>query len=84
LSYALSKSVLAACVIPSPAWFVPFTVPGGNPVIVVVGYDPIPPSITVAPVLVIAEPARTPKLAAVPSDGAVAVAIIGLASPPPA
>ncbi len=58
-----------------PAWIVPgaFTTPGGKPVTAVPGLTPrLPPSITVEPVLVTVEPARTAKPAAVPSEGAVA------------
>jgi hypothetical protein len=46
--------------------------PGGNPDIAVPGNNPTPPLITVGPVFVIALPARTAKLAAVPKRGWVA------------
>jgi hypothetical protein len=53
-------------VTPSPEWFVPFVVPGGNPVIAVVEpKDPMSPLITLGPVFVIPAPARTAKLVAV-------------------
>jgi hypothetical protein len=42
--------------------------PGGNPVIEVPGETPTFPVTTVGPVLVTADPASTPKLAAVPND----------------
>src|SRR3984893_1994894 len=46
--------------------------PGGNPVIAVPGLTPTSPLITVEPVLVTVEPARTPKLPAVSRGGACA------------
>jgi hypothetical protein len=56
------------------------TVAGGNPVTDAAGDIPTPPLIVVAPVLEITGvPARTAKLAAVPSPGAVeAIALIGV------
>jgi hypothetical protein len=42
------------------------TVPGGNPVTEVPGDTPTAPTITLEPVFVTAEPARTAKLADVP------------------
>jgi len=54
---------------------VPFTKPGGNPVMEVPGLTPRSPLITDGPVLVTVEPARTAKLPAVPRPtGAVAAA----------
>ncbi len=44
----------------------PVTMPGGNPVIAVPGLTPRSPLMTLAPVLVTALPASTPKLPAVP------------------
>src|SRR5437867_8737631 len=61
------KSVWAWAAAASAACTAPITVPGGNPVTAVPGLTPSPPVITVAPVLVTVELARTPKFAAVPS-----------------
>ncbi len=64
--YAITKSVLAPCVTESPMWLVPCKVTDPNPVSEVVGKVPTSPVIVVGPVLVIPEPAKTEKLAAVP------------------
>ena len=40
----------------------PFTKPGGNPITAVPGKRPKFPAMTLAPVLVIVDPAKTPKL----------------------
>ena len=45
------------------------TAPGGKPVIDVPGLRPIPPVMTVGPVLVTVVAAKTPKLLAVPRLG---------------
>src|SRR5207245_6048936 len=50
----------------SPAWIVPLTVPGGNPVTAVPGLSPRSPLTVVAPVLVTVEPARTANVLAAP------------------
>src|SRR6185369_11338016 len=55
---------VAECRKPEPGAMLP----GGNPVIAVPGHTPTLPVTTVGPVLVTAEPARTPKLAAVPRE----------------
>jgi len=57
----------------------PVTIPGGKPVTALPGETPRSPLILLTPVLVTVEPARTAKLAAVPSDGA--LACNGLACP---
>src|SRR2546429_684261 len=49
-----------------PAWIVPLTVPGGNPVTAVPGLSPRSPLTVVAPVLVTVEPARTANVLAAP------------------
>src|SRR4029077_18401468 len=64
--YAVVKSSCAWAAAGSPAWIVPLTVPGGNPVTAVPGLSPRSPVTVVAPVLVTVEPARTAKLAADP------------------
>lgn len=57
----------------SSAWMVPpKTMPGGKPVTALPGLTPRSPVTMVGPVLFTVEPARTAKLAAVPSEGAVA------------
>jgi len=50
----------------SVLWIVPFTVPGGKPVMEVPGWSPRLPLIVDGPVLVTVEPANTAKLAVVP------------------
>src|SRR5207245_4414492 len=50
----------------SPAWIVPLTIPGGNPVTAVPGLTPRSPLTLVAPVLVTVEPARTVNVLAAP------------------
>jgi len=76
LLYAVVKSACAPFATPAPSsmYWVPVTVPGGNPVTEVPGYKPRSPPMVLGPVLVTVVPARTPKLAAVPRSGAVAVA----------
>src|SRR3984893_17897092 len=59
----------------------PFTMPGGNPLIAAPGLTPTFPLITVEPVLVTVEPAKSAKLAAVPRDGACAWLGEGTAAP---
>jgi hypothetical protein len=75
LPYAVVKSVLALCVVASPAWFVPVIVTVPKPLSVVIAYVPTSPVIVVVPVLVIPDPARTAKLSAVPRFTTVAAEI---------
>src|ERR1043166_7789212 len=60
--YAMVRSSWAWTAAGSPAWIVPFTIPGGNPVTAVPGLTPRSPFTVVAPVLVTVEPARTRKV----------------------
>jgi hypothetical protein len=70
---AVVKSIWACAATASVMCWVPFTMPGGNPVTEVPGLRPRSPLMTVRPVLVTVVPARTPKLPAVPRPtGAVA------------
>src|SRR5688572_10761918 len=64
--YAVVKSSCAWAAAGSPAWIVPLTVPGGNPVTAVPGLSPRSPLTVVAPVLVTVEPARTANVVAAP------------------
>src|ERR1017187_8965236 len=64
--YAVRASACAHIASASPACIVPFTIPGGNPVIERPGQTPKSPLMTLGPVLVTVEAPRTPKLAAVP------------------
>src|SRR5205807_2258841 len=64
--YAVVKASCAWAAAGSPAWIVPLTVPGGNPVTAVPGLNPRSPLTLVAPVLVTVEPARTAKVVAAP------------------
>src|SRR5438093_4553128 len=66
LIYAVVKSSCAWAAARSPAWIVPLTVPGGNPVTAVPGFSPRSPLTLVAPVLVTVEPARTANVLAAP------------------
>src|SRR5207249_1089296 len=65
--YAVIKSSCAWAAAESPAWIVPLTIPGGNPVTAVPGLSPRSPLTVVAPVLVTVEPARTANVLAAPS-----------------
>src|SRR5438552_6653078 len=64
--YAVVKASCAWAAAGSPAWIVPLTVPGGNPVTAVPGLTPRSPLTVVAPVLVTVEPARTANVVAAP------------------
>src|SRR5437667_5716726 len=64
--YAVVKASCAWAAAGSPAWIVPLTVPGGNPVTAVPGLSPRSPLTVVAPVLVTVEPARTANVLAAP------------------
>src|SRR2546428_6448149 len=64
--YAVVKSSCAWAAAGSPAWIVPLTVRGGNPVTAVPGLSPRSPLTVVAPVLVTVEPARTANVLAAP------------------
>src|SRR5437867_6215676 len=66
LLYAVVKSSSAWAAAGSPAWIVPLTVPGGNPVTAVPGLSPRSPLTVVAPVLVTVEAARTANELAAP------------------
>src|SRR5688572_1042559 len=66
LLYAVVKASCAWAAAGSPAWIVPLTVPGGNPVTAVPGLSPRSPLTLVAPVLVTVEPARTANVLAAP------------------
>src|SRR5438093_744455 len=85
--YAVVRSSCAWAAAGSPAWIVPLTVPGGNPVTAVPGLSPRSPLTLVAPVLVTVEPARTANVLAAPrATGAgpaaeVEVASAGVADP---
>ncbi len=61
---AVTKSFCACITVASLICCVPFKVPGGNPVIEVLGLNPMSPLITLDPVLVMVEPARMAKLVA--------------------
>src|SRR5437660_12932642 len=85
--YAVVKASCAWAAAGSPAWIVPLTVPGGNPVTAVPGLSPRSPLTLVAPVLVTVEPARTANVLAAPrATGAwpaavAAVVSAGIANP---
>src|SRR5439155_14298005 len=85
--YAVVKSSCAWAAAGSPAWIVPLTVPGGNPVTAVPGLSPRSPLTVVAPVLLTVEPARTANVLAAPrATGAgpaaeAAVVSAGIANP---
>jgi hypothetical protein len=64
--YAVVKSDWAPAATPSVWCTVPFTMPGGNPVIALPGLTPRSPLRTLGPVLVTVLPASTAKLLAVP------------------
>src|SRR6185369_3640226 len=64
--YAAVKSSCAWEAAGSPAWIVPLTVPGGNPVTAVPGLNPRSPLTVEAPVLVTVEAARTANVLADP------------------
>src|ERR1041384_1313454 len=64
--YAVVKSAWARAAAASPAWIVPFTIPGGNPVTAVPGLNPRSPLTIVPPVLVTFEAARTTNVLADP------------------
>src|SRR5439155_779056 len=64
--YAVVKSSCAWAAAGSPAWIVPLTLPGGNPVTAVPGLSPRSPLTVVAPVLLTVEPARTANVLAAP------------------
>lgn len=84
--YAAVRSVWAWAAVASAAWMVPLTTPGGKPVTAEPGLTPRSPVTTVAPVLVTVVPARTAKLAAVPSGtggGDAAFAACGVAAKSP-
>src|SRR3989454_1798077 len=66
LLYAVVKASCAWAAAGSPAWIVPLTLPGGNPVTAVPGLSPRSPLTVVAPVLVTMEPARTANVVAAP------------------
>src|ERR1019366_340238 len=70
--YAVVRSFLAFKATESLMCLTPVTVPGGNPVTDEPGSSPRLPVITLGPVLVTVEPARTVKLRAVPRFGLVA------------
>jgi hypothetical protein len=72
--YAVVKSLLACLATALVMSWVPFTMPGGNPVTEVPGQRPRSPLMTVRPVLVTVLPARTPKLPAVPRPTGVVAA----------
>ena len=64
---AVPSAFSARSAVPSATWVVPEDcIPGGNPVIEVPGEIPMSPPIVVAPVLVMALPANTAKVEAVP------------------
>src|SRR5216684_6255685 len=69
-AYAAAVSLCACAAVESLRNVAPtFTAPGRNPVIVLPGLTPRLPVTIVAPELVTADPPRTAKLAAAPSDG---------------
>src|ERR1700676_4185726 len=70
--YAVTRSFLAFSATMSCTCLTPVTTPGGNPVTAEPACSPRFPVITVGPVLVMVDPARTVKLRAVPRRGAVA------------
>src|SRR3990172_4826929 len=69
--YAVVRFAIAPAAAPSPAWIVPFTTPGPNPVAAVPGLTPRSPVTVVRPVLVTVEPANTAKSPADPRSTAV-------------
>src|SRR5687768_7694707 len=71
-------SLLAWAATASPAWIVPFTIPGGKPVTALPGLTPRLPVTTVGPVLVTVELPSTANDNAVPRPGSVAAV-----APPP-
>ena len=74
--YAVVRSVLACAATAVAASIVPrVTIPGGNPIMALLGETPTLPRIVVAPVLVTVDPARTPKLAACPKVIGSAIAL---------
>src|SRR5688572_28861010 len=85
--YAVVKASCAWAATGSPAWIIPLTVPGGNPVTAVPGLSPRSPLTLVAPVLVTVEPARTANVLAAPRAtgacpaAAAAVVSAGIANP---
>src|SRR5437867_1257994 len=79
--YAVVKSSCAWAAAGSPAWIVPLTVPGGNPVTAVPGLSPRSPLTVVAPVLVTVEAARTANEPAAPrATGAGPAAVAAVVS----
>src|ERR1700680_2198203 len=70
--YAVTRSFFAFSATASCTCLTPVTTPGGNPVIAEPACSPRFPVITVGPVLVMVDPARTVKLRAVPRRGLVA------------
>ena len=85
LSYAVPKSFLACATMDAAGWFVPITVPGGNPVTAEPGLTPTSPVMVVFPVLVTVVPAKTAKFAAFPRStnvGPAAYAVDPAASMP--
>src|SRR5580698_8932262 len=70
--YAVERSFFACRATASLMCVTPVTVPGGKPVTEEPGSNPRLPVITLGPVLVTVDPARTVKFSAVPRFGAVA------------